>query len=71
MGESVDNLVLEQLRLIREKLGQVEGMIGELAEKIDDLKLGQEGQTGILIGLGQYIHSIDTRVEHLEQKMGA
>ncbi len=66
----MDNLVLEQLRLIREKLGQVEGRLGDIEEKIDDLKTGQSGLTAIVIGLGHYIHSIDERVEHLEQKIG-
>jgi hypothetical protein len=63
MAEEPDNLVIKLLQEIRDRLGVVEG-------KIDDLKVAQDGHTGILIGLGHYIHSIDERVEHLEQKAG-
>ena len=64
MAEEPDQLVLKLLREIRERLDIVEG-------KIDDLAVKTDGHTGILIGLGHYIHSIDDRVEHLEQKAGA
>ena len=61
---SVDNIVLEQLRLIREDLRAVNA-------KIDDLAVKADGHTAILIGLGKYIHDIDHRVENLEEKIGA
>lgn len=64
MASSVDNLVLEQLRLIREDLKT-------LNQKMDDVTLKTDGHTAILIGLGKYLHDIDGRVEHLEQKIGA
>jgi archaellum component FlaC len=77
MAESVDNLVLEQLRLIREQLGRMEGRIDGLAADMRDLRdeMGGleakiDGNSGVLIGLGHYIHSIDERVENLEQKIG-
>ena len=60
----IENLVLEQLRPIREDLKQVNAKIDDLSDKTD-------GHTAILIGLGKYIHDIDGRVEHLERKMGA
>ena len=63
MAEGVDNIVLEQLRLIREDLSRVEG-------KIDDLEIKVDGHTAILIGLGKYIHDIDERVERLEGRFG-
>ena len=63
MGDA-DNLVLQQLRLIRDD-------IAKLREEIADVKGTQQGQTGILISLGHYIHSIDDRVERLEAKIGA
>ena len=66
----VDNLVLEQLRLIRDRLGSIESTLGTMTEKMDDLKIGQEGQTGMLVALARYIHSIDGRVEHVEEKLG-
>ena len=64
MAEEPDSLVLKLLREIRDRLDAVEG-------KIDDLSLKTDGHTGILIGLGKYIHDIDGRVEHLETKLGA
>ena len=63
MSEGTDNLVLEQLRLIREDIGGVKAQIGELDVKVD-------GHTALLIGLGKYVHDIDQRVEHIEEKLG-
>jgi len=63
MAENIDNLVLSLLREIRERLDSVEGKIDELAVKTD-------GHTALLIGLGKYIHDIDQRVEHVEEKLG-
>ena len=70
MAEGVDNIVLEQLRLIRETLGQVQSKIGELVAKVDDLGTELRGYAALLIGLGGYVRSIDLRVEHLEQIFG-
>ena len=64
MANEPDEMVLQLLHEIRERTDIVEG-------KIDDLKVGQDGHTGILIGLGHYIHAIDERVEHIEKKIGA
>ena len=66
----MNNLVLEQLRIIRDKLGQIEGRLDSMDEKIDDLKSGQNGQTGMIMALAGYIRDIDVRVEHLEHKIG-
>ena len=78
MAENVDNLILEQLRLIREDIGQfkaemtsqVGSVNGRLADGLDDLRIELQGQRGVLIGLGGYVHQIDTRVEHIEKKLG-
>ena len=59
MADEPDQLVLKLLREIRERLDIVEG-------KIDDMSAKTDGHTGILIGLGRYIHSIDD----LERKAG-
>lgn len=63
MSENVDNIVLDQLRLIREDLKSVKEQIGGLHVKTD-------GHTALLIGLGKYMHDIDQRVEHLETRIG-
>ena len=67
MSENVNNLVLEQLRLIREDIQRVES---KLTEKIDDLNDEVQGHTGVLVALGRYIHDIDARVEGIEEKIG-
>jgi hypothetical protein len=64
----VDNLVLEQLRLIREDLGSLKSDLAVFkAEVHSDLM----AQKTMLFGLAGVIGQIDERVEHLEQKMGA
>ncbi len=64
----VDNLVLEQLRLIREDLGSLKVDLAEFkAEAHSDFM----AQKTMLFGLASVIGQIDERVEHLEQKMGA
>ena len=64
MTDNMDNIVLEQLKAIRSELK-------DMHSKIDDLQVGQQGLQGIVVGLGYYVQSIDTRVEHLEDKLGA
>jgi hypothetical protein len=63
MVEEPDHIVLKLLREIRDRLDAVEG-------KIDDLAVKSDGHTGLLVGLGKYIHDIDNRVEHIEAKLG-
>ena len=70
MSENVDNLVLEQLRLIREDFRRMDGRFDALEGKVDHLGTKVQSVEGILFGLGGYIRSIDERVEHIEQKLG-
>ena len=70
MAENVDDLVLKQLRLIPETLGQIEGRLHSVYDKIDDLKTGRQQQTGMIMALAGYIRDLDVRVEHLEAKIG-
>jgi hypothetical protein len=74
MSESVDNLVLEQLRLIRSDIRQLEeklsGRIDALDAKVDKLGVRAQSTEGVLFGLGGYIRSLDERVEHIEAKLG-
>lgn len=63
MAENVDNLVLEQLKLIRDDLRSVN-------EKVDDLQTGQQALQGMLFALSGYMRGIDERVEHIEAKLG-
>ena len=67
MPENVDNIIIEQLRLIREDIKRVEETLGG---KIDDLEAKVDGHTGVMIALGRYVHDIDQGVERLEEKIG-
>jgi hypothetical protein len=67
MNENVENLVLEQLRLIRSDIKLLEE---KLSGRIDSLEAKVDGNTGVVIALGRYLHDIDNRVEHIEAKLG-
>ena len=70
MTENVDNIVLEQLRLIRSEIGDVQGQLTSMTSKIDDLQVGQQALQGMIFGLSAYMRGIDERVEHIETKLG-
>jgi tetrahydromethanopterin S-methyltransferase subunit G len=70
MSESVDNLILEQLRLIREDFRRIDKRFDDLEAKVDELGVRSQSTEGVLFGLGGYIRSIDERVEHIEAKLG-
>jgi hypothetical protein len=75
MASGVDNLVLEQLRLIREELGALRGELSEFKAQtkagFDDLQGEILGAKTMMFGLATVIGQIGKRVEHLEQKFGA
>lgn len=70
MASSVDNLVLEQLRPIREDFNRMDKRFDDLTAKVDELGVRAQSTEGVLFGLGGYIRSIDERVEHIEKKLG-
>lgn len=70
MSENVDNIVLEQLRLIREDFRRMDKRFDDLEAKVDELGVRAQSTEGVLFGLGGYIRSIDERVEHIEKKLG-
>lgn len=70
MVENVENLILEQLRLIREDMRGVKAELVAMREDMDDLKVGQQSLQGVVMALGHYMNAIDHRVEGLEKKMG-
>ena len=74
MNESVENLVLEQLRLIRSDIQRLDdklsARIDGLEAKVDNLAVRAQSTEGVLFGLGGYVRSIDERVEHIEVKLG-
>jgi hypothetical protein len=74
MNENVENLVLEQLRLIRSDIQRLDdklsARIDGLEAKVDNLAVRAQSTEGVLFGLGGYVRSIDERVEHIEAKLG-
>lgn len=70
MAENIDNIVLEQLRLIREDFKRMDKRFDDLEAKVDELGVRAQSTEGVLFGLGGYIRSIDERVEHIEKKLG-
>ncbi len=66
----MDNLILEQLRLIREDFRRIDKRFDDLETKVDELGARAQSTEGVLFGLGGYIRSIDERVEHIERKLG-
>jgi len=70
MAPNVDNVVLEQLRLIREDFKRMDKRFDDLEAKVDELGIRAQSTEGVLFGLGGYIRSIDERVEHIEKKLG-
>ena len=74
MSENVENIVLEQLRLIRDDLRRMDKRIENLEGKIDggfdEVKVELHGNTMMIFGLSTVIGQIDKRVEHVEIKLG-
>ena len=72
---SVDNIVLEQLRLIREELGELRSDLASFKAEsngsFDTLHADNLGQQTMMFGLATVIGQIDKRVENLEEKIGA
>ena len=66
----IENLVLEQLRLIRDDFRRMDKRFDDLEAKVDELGVRAQSTEGVLFGLGGYIRSIDERVEHIEKKLG-
>jgi tetrahydromethanopterin S-methyltransferase subunit G len=66
----IENLVLEQSRLIREDFRRMDKRFDDLEAKVDELGVRAQSTEGVLFGLGGYIRSIDERVEHIEKKLG-
>jgi hypothetical protein len=67
MAENVDNIVLVQLREMREEMG-----IGftQVNDRLDNLEAGQQALQGVLFGLGRSVQLLENRVEHIEEKLG-
>jgi len=74
MAENVDNLVLEQLRLIREELGSLRSDFSEFKAEVrsefKEVKSEIHGNTMMVFGLSTVIGQIDKRVEHVEETLG-
>ena len=74
MAENVNNIVLEQLRLIREDFRRMDARFDALEAKMstefDAVKTELHGHTMMIFGLSNVIGQIDKRVEHVEEMLG-
>ena len=70
MAETVDNMVMEQLKLMREDMRRMEGKIDSLNEEVEDVGGRVDGLSVILVNFGKNIHDLDERVGHIEEKLG-
>ncbi|NUB43457.1 hypothetical protein GEU84_003600 [Fertoebacter nigrum] len=74
MSENVNNMMLEQLRPIREDFRRMDKRFDEveakMIEEFDSVKTELHGHTMMIFGLSSVIGQIDKRVEHIEQKLG-
>jgi len=74
MAEQVNNLVLEQLRLIREDLGSLRSEFSDFKTEVrgefKEVKSEIHGNTMMIFGLSTVIGQIDKRVEHVEEILG-
>ena len=71
MLEEPDNLVLQQLRLIREDIGKINERFDEVNEKLDDNRQATNGVALMVTMLAGHVHHIDERLEAVERKIGA
>jgi hypothetical protein len=67
MAENVDNLIIAQLRAIRDDIRKLDGKIDEVNE---NLTTRIDALQGITIGPGHYVHALDDRIGALEEKIG-
>jgi hypothetical protein len=67
MTEGVENLILEQLRLIRTEIG---GLKSDLADFKTEVRSDFLTQKTMIYGLASVIGDFGQRVEHIELKLG-
>ena len=74
MAENVNNIILEQLRLIREDLGglkaEMKALESRMDTRFDEIAGELHGHKMMIFGLSTVIGHIDKRVETLEAKIG-
>ena len=67
MAGNVDNMVLVQLREMRDEMRTG---FSQVNDRLDNLEAGQQALQGVLFGLGRSVQLLETRVEHIEEKLG-
>ena len=67
MAGNVDNMVLVQLREMRDEMRTG---FSQVNDRLDNLEAGQQALQGVLFGLGRSVQLPETRVEHIEEKLG-
>ena len=71
MVDDLNNLVLQQLRAIRDEIAKMSGRFDEVNEKLDDNRQATNGVALMVTMLAGHVHHIDERLEALERKVNA
>ncbi len=74
MSENVDNLILEQLKGLRDEMrimgDRLMGLEKSVKDGFEEAEVGRQAIQGVLMGLGHSLYGLETRVEHIEDKLG-
>ena len=70
MSEDSNNLVLEHLRGIRDRLDGIESEMRKINDKMEDNTQAVNGVSMIMTMLAGHVHHIDERLEAVENKIG-
>ena len=68
MSENVDNMILKQLRDIRDELGALRNDVSEIKSDVADVDQKVDGMAIMLTMLAGHVHHVTERVETLEEK---
>ena len=68
MNDNVENLILSQLREMREDMAAMRADIADIKSDVSDVDRKVDGLTIILTMLAGHVHHIEERVEALETK---
>ena len=70
MSESVENLILAQLREMRAEMGEMRRDVAQIKGDLSDVDQKVDGLAVMLTMLAGHVHHIETRVETLEGERG-
>ncbi|MGR3467914.1 MAG: hypothetical protein ACU0CI_08535 [Shimia sp.] len=74
MNDNVENMILVQLREMREEVREFRAenaaRFAGIEERLENLEAGQQALQGVMLGLGRSLYLLEDRVEHIKAKLG-